>query len=473
MTINLIRDIGETAGRVLVVAASSGTGEKLAAEVSRCGFDVRVTDSLAQAWDELSGEAIDVCVIDDADGHGFAPDVALQLHDARLSTQLVCLVSAGSLSGRGLAPAARCRLLEKPYSSLNLHSALSSAARQSRLLAENQRLKRQLLHRTLREMVGSSAAMQTLRAQVQSVADKEGSVLIRGEPGTGTHLVAHGIHTSSRSTFRPFIRFDCRLLATDYLERELFGPGRLNSGPADLGSPGQPAWTEAGTLFLDHVDAIALPLQKRLVRIVEARCLQDPERSQKRPLGVRLLAATHADLPEQIRRGLFRDDLFRRLREIEIVTPTLRDRRDDISLLTEHFLNRLVVREGKPARRVSLDALRLLEDYDWPGNVRELQNVIERACSLDFGPRLTTEMIRPWLAGNATDDAAEMPGMALKEMERKLIETTFTRCGGNRERTAQTLQIGLRTLSGKLREYGYPPRGGPGSNLKISPPKAA
>ncbi len=347
------------------------------------------------------------------------------------------------------------------------------AARQSQLLAENQRLKQQLFHRTLREMVGNSGAMQRLRAQVQSAADEEGSVLIRGEPGTGTHLVAHGIHDFSRYAFRSFVRFDCRLLAAECLERELFGPGRLNSGLANIRSAGPSPSTEIGTLFLDHVDAIALPLQKKLTRFVEERRLENPATSEKRPLGVRLLAASHADLPGRIRRGLFRDDLFRRLRTIEITTPTLRERPGDISLLTEHFLNRLVVREGKPVRRVSLDALRLLESHDWPGNVRELQNVIERACSLDFGSRLTAEMIRPWLAGKAADDAAEMPGMTLKEMERKLIETTFARCEGNRERTAQTLKIGLRTLSGKLREYGYPPRGGPGSNLKIAPPKAA
>ena len=133
----------------------------------------------------------------------------------------------------------------------------------------------------------------------------------------------------------------------------------------------------------------------------------------------------------------------------------------------EHFIGEISLKEGRPPRSVSTEALQLLENHPWPGNVRELQNVIERACTIEVGGAIGAESIRPWLQNESGEDNVEGVGMTLREMERKLIESTFARCNGNRERTAQILKIGLRTLSGKLREYGYPPRGGPGSNLKI------
>ena len=152
-------------------------------------------------------------------------------------------------------------------------------------------------------------------------------------------------------------------------------------------------------------------------------------------------------------------------------SPPLRVRHNDIPLLVEHFIGEISLKEGRPPREVSTDALQLLETHTWPGNVRELQNIIERACTIEVGGSITADSIRSWLQNECDEDAnVESVGMTLREMERKLIESTFARCNGNRERTAQILKIGLRTLSGKLREYGYPPRGGPGSNLKIHAP---
>jgi DNA-binding NtrC family response regulator len=135
-------------------------------------------------------------------------------------------------------------------------------------------------------------------------------------------------------------------------------------------------------------------------------------------------------------------------------------------LLVEHFISQISLKEGRPPRQVSAEAIRVLESHPWPGNVRELQNVVERCCTVDVTEMIGPEDLRPWLQNDTIEEGAECVGMTLAEMERKLIESTFARCNGNREKTAQILQIGLRTLSGKLREYGYPPRGGPGSNIK-------
>ncbi|MCH8129692.1 MAG: hypothetical protein IIC70_07325 [Acidobacteria bacterium] len=171
--------------------------------------------------------------------------------------------------------------------------------------------------------------------------------------------------------------------------------------------------------------------------------------------------------------GLFHAGLFDFLRQQTVTVPPLRERREDIVLLAEHLLHRLAAQEGQTEMCLALDAQHLLTAFDWPGNVSQLENVIHSAGLLERGETLTAGMLRSWIEDDTASERGTAYGLTLREMERKLIETTFNRCHGNRERTAQTLKIGLRTLSGKLREYGYPPRGGPGSNLRATQRKAA
>jgi len=180
------------------------------------------------------------------------------------------------------------------------------------------------------------------------------------------------------------------------------------------------------------------------------------------------MASTHVDLAIEAQEGRFPVALYECLTACSIQVPPLRERLQDIGLLTEHILNHLAVVEGKAVKRLSVEALKTLRSHNWPGNLRELENVIERACSLDETTLLTAETIAPWIAQTLEAEPQEASSLSLREMERKLIETTFTRCQGNREQTARLLKIGIRTLSGKLREYGYPPRGGPGSNRRLA-----
>lgn len=164
-----------------------------------------------------------------------------------------------------------------------------------------------------------------------------------------------------------------------------------------------------------------------------------------------------------MKEGKFRADLLEILSGHVVKVPALRNRIEDISVLAEHFLAEYAVREGKQTLRLTPEALDLLKQHQWPGNIRELNNVLERCCAIETGTELHADTLATWIEKPAEDEAEES-GLTLREMERKLIEATFNRFGGNREMTAKALKIGLRTLSGKLREYGYPPRGGPGSN---------
>ena len=305
------------------------------------------------------------------------------------------------------------------------------------------------------EMIGRSAAMTSLKRRIREVAETEDSVLVIGEPGSGKSLTARAIHVYGRQDERHFARLDCRVLSSDSLARELT---RVTHG---VGLSLQTAHSSGGcgTLVLEHIESMGIALQKKLLAM---RTVGSAARHAQDQSHLRLMATTDVNLGDHVRQGQFNADLHRLLRGQVVETPPLRERPEDIVQLGEHFLKRLAVQDGRPARSLSLEVLELLESYHWPANVRELWNVLDRVCSIDSDRDLTALMVRPWLGGETARlyDSA----LTLKEMERKLVEVTFARYHGNRENTARALGIGIRTLSGKLREYGYPPRGGPGSN---------
>lgn len=317
--------------------------------------------------------------------------------------------------------------------------------------------------RVLAEFIGVSTAAELVRRQIADAAFDEAPLLITGEPGTGTAHVARLVHAAGPRAFRPFLKLDCRVLHGDVLERELFG------SESDAGPEGWLHDSRGGSLFLDHIDEMPLPVQKRLAAAIEHRHAMSHGTADLR---ARILTASHVDLEERARTGAFSSELLRTLSPKVIVVPPLRRRLVDLSLLVEHFVTETAIREGRLPWRIAADTIPVLEGYAWPGNVRELRNVIARACAVEPGPRLTAEGLKPWIAAEESEGEAAT-GFSLREMERHLIETTFARYGGNRERTAQALQIGLRTLSGKLREYGYPPRGGPGSKRVAEIARAA
>ena len=343
------------------------------------------------------------------------------------------------------------------------------------LREENRRLRSQLAGRAMREIVGQSPAASQLKEHIAR-ANNELPVLIQGEPGSGAESVAQAIHTCGRRAHRSFIKIDCLLLTAEQLEQELSNAER--SAPTDSTSasstePRRLQLALGGTLFLKNVDAVPPALQRKLAQVIRRLGDDSSATGESRTAGARVLASTTADLERLVEQQRFREDLLAELSAHTIVVPSLRERIPDVGLLAEHFISRAAVSEGRPSKRLTVDAVKLLQSHHWPGNVAELCNVIERACSIDQEELLTADLVRPWIAGRLDHCPQDRPALTLKEMERKLIETTFSRCEGNRELTAQELQIGLRTLSGKLREYGYPPRGGPNSKLQTPKLKAA
>jgi DNA-binding NtrC family response regulator len=295
--------------------------------------------------------------------------------------------------------------------------------------------------------------------------------LLTGESGTGKELVARCLHAASRRKDRALVSLNCPALSPQLMESELFGHERGAFTSADAPRVGRFELAEGGTILLDEITEIDLPLQAKLLRVLQERTFERVGSSESRKTNVRVVATTNRDLPTEVAAGRFRQDLYFRLAVVPISVPPLRERPEDVPLLAAHFAAAASHRLGRPPCELSPDALDLLCHYHWPGNVRELENLLTRASVLATGNRVTAPDLRPWLldtpggdaaaslAHAAADQTATLPlGMRLEEMERRLIESTLEHFGGHRAKASQALGIGIRTLTNKLRQYGYAPR---------------
>jgi transcriptional regulator with GAF, ATPase, and Fis domain len=280
---------------------------------------------------------------------------------------------------------------------------------------------------------------------------------------------------------------NCPALSPQLAESELFGHRRGAFTGADADRTGRFELASGGAILLDEITEIELPLQAKLLRVLQERTFEPVGSSETRFADVRVIASTNRNLPAEIAAGRFRQDLYYRLAVVPLEMPPLRQRGDDVHQLADHFLERAARKLNRQRLELSADCRELLSAYHWPGNVRELENLITRACVLNTGEAITADQIRPWLqepeciavGGSAKPQA--VAGASLDEIERATIIATLERFGGNRGQTAAALGIGLRTLSGKLRAWGFAPRTKEFSssvtanrqNLPIAPAEAA
>jgi DNA-binding NtrC family response regulator len=275
-------------------------------------------------------------------------------------------------------------------------------------------------------------------------------------------LAARALHTASRRANAAMVSLNCPVLSEQLTESELFGHRRGAFTGAEGDRTGRFELAQGGTLLLDEITEIDLNLQAKLLRVLQERTFEPVGSSTSIEADVRVLASTNRNLQDEVAKGRFREDLYYRLAVVPIELPPLRSRRDDIPLLAMHFVQQANERLGA-TRRLTDDSLSLMGDYHWPGNIRELQNVVTRACVLTESDMITAEVIRGWLSPEP--NAAAVPvidvppsGVTLAEVERRVILATLERFDGHRAQTAAALGIGVRTLSGKLRNYGVAPR---------------
>ncbi len=347
--------------------------------------------------------------------------------------------------------------VQKPFDAERIAVLVERALEHSRLRRENEALRVSLLDlRKHRDLIGSGPAMSELRGRLDRVAASHATVLITGESGTGKELVASYIHRGSPRADRPMLCLNCAALSANLLESELFGHERGAFTGADRTRKGRFELADGGTLLLDEISEMALPLQAKLLRVLQEGQFERVGSSLTRTSDVRVIATTNRSLPEWVARNRFRADLFYRLNVLPIAVPPLRDRIEDIPELVDYFLRQAAGNDNGIPLKVSPDAMDLLRTYAWPGNVRELENLCRRAATLCTGPIMTPELIAPWLAPGASaeeDFAGLRDGMLLEDMERRLIEKTLRRFNGHRVRTAKALGMGVRTLGMKLKQW--------------------
>jgi DNA-binding NtrC family response regulator len=441
-------------GRVAVHSRNDRSRDQLSQAIARQGYEVLRASTREELQRALDQDAVAACLLDEPESPAFIEAMHAYLRERHKSTQLLMLPALG-VRGDALPAGVAIDVIEPPHTPDRIGRALFAAVGRAQLIAENLKLKLDLDGRIWPELIGHSPAMQRVRAELRPAAESDQPVLVRGEAGTGTTFLARAIHTARFADRVPLMTVRCQVLSSAAAESELFG-GWSAASP----QPGRLQAAAGGMLLLDDVDTLPLSVQSRLATLLASGPTSPPSAGNA---AARLIATTHADLQQLANEGGFDRSLLRHLSRHVIILPPLRERREDIAALAEHFLAEFAAREGRPIKQLTVEALERLKAYHWPGNVRELENAISRCCALEHGGLLSAAMIMPWLE-EARDSGSDDMGLSLREMERKLIEATFTRFHGNRELTARALKIGLRTLSGKLREYGYPPRGGPGSN---------
>jgi DNA-binding NtrC family response regulator len=341
----------------------------------------------------------------------------------------------------------------KPFEIDELLAVVQRAAETARLSLENERLAGEMA--LSRSLVFASDAMRRLAVLVARVAPRDVTVLVTGESGTGKERVAEALVRASRRADRPFVRFNCAALTPELADAELFGHSRGAFTGAVRARPGLFGEADGGTILLDEVGELSLATQGKLLRVIQEGELRPVGEDRSRKVDVRVLAATHRNLPERVAQGQFREDLYYRLNVVHLNVPALRERPEDIPALARHFLDRYAERFGVEDLQISEDLFARLQAYAWPGNVRELENAVENLVALSAGGALDLGLLP---ANGAGRTAAGLPGLGLKARveayERGLIVEALRAAGGNRSEAARAMGISRVTLHDKLKKYG-------------------
>ena len=345
--------------------------------------------------------------------------------------------------------------LEKPLDADRLLVTVRNAIERAELVGENHRLREVVSRR--HAMVGSSPALQATRELIAKVAPTNARVLITGENGTGKELVARALHADSPRRDQPFVEVNCAAIPSELIESELFGHVKGSFTGAFADRAGKFEQADGGTLFLDEVGDMALPAQAKLLRVLQEGVVTRIGGSKSIEVDVRVLAATNKDLGLEIAEGRFREDLLYRLNVVEIEVPPLRDRREDIPELIEHFTSQITAAGGMPGKRFGDDAVRRLQQRNWPGNIRELRNVVERALILSPGKLVTAadiDLLFPPDARGGEEGEPRTFERFKQDAERSFLASKLREFDWNVSETARALKMPRSNLYKKIERYG-------------------
>jgi len=451
-----------TAPRVLVVDDESGILETLRVLLKNEGFAVTTALGGKAGLEQLAAVSPDIVLTDVRMPNVTGLDVLAAARQQNAETPVVLMTAQATLqSAIQAVNEGAFYYLQKPFRNDEMVAILRRAAEHRALKVENTTLRQEIRRRDIggavtRPLGTARPWLEVLRV-AETVAPTDSTVLIQGESGTGKEVIARYIHQLSARTDRTFASINCGALPESLLESELFGHVKGSFTGAVKDKAGLFTAASGGTFFLDEIGETTPATQVKLLRVLQNREVIPVGATDPQPIDIRLLAATNRDLDEEIKRGTFRGDLFYRLNVIALHLPPLRERRDDIPLLAEHFLHRSAEQAKEEPKRLGPNALEALQSYDWPGNVRELENALERAVILTragvidvsaLPARVVERKARPLVSEAAPANPT------LDAVERAYIMWVLQSEGGNKSRAADVLGIDPSTLYRKLSRYG-------------------
>jgi len=451
--------------RLLIIDDEANMRHMLSSVLSKAGFEIDTAGDGRQALSMVEQNGYDFILCDikmpKMDGMAF-----LQAAAGKLDNSTVIMMSAYGTIDTAIKAMkmGAYDYISKPFKPDEVILTLKKAEERERLKKENTRLKQRIeqIEGSCRfgSLIGKSKAIQTVFALAAKAARYKTTVLITGESGTGKELIARAIHFEGQRAQGPWVPVNCGGIPETLLETELFGHKKGAFTGADRDKKGLFQEADGGTIFLDEIGELPMPLQVKLLRVLQEGEIRPVGDSRSLQVDVRVIAATAKKLEEEVRRGAFREDLFYRLNVLAIALPPLRERREDIPLLCDHFLRRFNRRLNKELKGIVPAAMSRLLGYRWPGNVRELENAIERATVLADDEWLQPEHFPPEMEVKAADSSLEeiFGGTSLKAaqkvLEKKMITRALEKTGGNRTRAARLLEISHPSLLSKIKAYG-------------------
>ena len=451
--------------RVLIVEDERAIRLALSGLLRREGYDVEQAADGREAIERIETEAFDFVLTDLALGQGpSGMDVLRASREHQPETPVVMITAHGNekVAVEAMKLGAD-DYVPKPFDNDEIRLVVIRALERTRLAREN-RLLRERIERDygFGQLIGAGPAMRQVFETIQKVAETDLTVLVRGESGTGKELVAQALHQHGSRRGRPFVAVNCAAISRELVESELFGHEKGAFTGADARRVGRFEAANGGTIFLDEIGDMPAETQAKVLRVLEERSLDRVGGNRPIDVDVRVVAATHRDLEADVREGRFREDLYYRLKVVELEIPPLRERPEDVPALVDRFLGQLAERLGRPKKQVSGEALASLCRHPWPGNVRELRNAVEQAAVLASGDGIGAEDLRLGDRPGGEVGAAALAGLPFGEAKREAVES-FERAyllralhehDGNVSRTAAAIGMVRQSLQQKIRELG-------------------
>ncbi|MBN1765292.1 MAG: sigma-54-dependent Fis family transcriptional regulator [Sedimentisphaerales bacterium] len=444
---------------ILIIEDETAHAEALAEALEREAYSVTTAANGREGLDKFQAGDFYVIVTDlklggETDGLGVLEEIV----KSNQSCEVVLITAHSSIETCKTAlREGAYDYIEKPIDLDLLRAVVNRAAEKVRLMRENQRLQTHLEDKfDFSGVIGESPAMLRIADKLNRAAASSLTVLLQGESGVGKELFAEAIHFNSPRKNKPFVPVNCAGLTDNLLESELFGHVKGAFTGALNDRKGYFAMADGGTLFLDEIGDMPLTMQAKLLRVLEDQIVIPVGSTQGTRVDVRIISATNQNLETKVEEKEFRQDLYFRIRGVNIEIPPLRQRREDIPLLLNHFLNEFAQSEDRPVRGFTPAALRSLKSYDWPGNVREMRNCVKTMVVLTDSELLDVADLPFEMHQQASGEEtlSNLAGVNLNELEKTAIQRTLEMVNGNREMAAKMLGIGERTLYRKIKEYG-------------------